>query len=81
MSRRLMRGAPGYTWNVEESAMARANSFPGEKSRRLDRVLVRSELWRPGAAELIGDRAISAGPPALFPSDHFGLFAKMSASE
>ncbi len=71
----LHPGKPGYTWDMEKSSMARAGAFPGESSRRLDRVLVASPKWQPGAARIIGDREIAKG---LFPSDHFGLVVELS---
>lgn len=63
---------PGFTWNIERSAMAKDGSFPSESSRRLDRILVRSPIWRPASATLLGDQPITPGS-AIFPSDHFGL--------
>lgn len=63
---------PGYTWNIEASPMAKAGSFPGEPSRRLDRILIRSDRWRPAAVRIVGDQPVSENG-ALFPSDHFGL--------
>jgi endonuclease/exonuclease/phosphatase family metal-dependent hydrolase len=72
-------GDPGFTWNIEKSAMARAGSFPGEPSRRLDRVLVRSKKWRPASAQVVGDKPVEVGRPELFPSDHFGLIAQLVA--
>ncbi len=68
---------PGFTWDIERSEMARAGSFTGEPSRRLDRVLLRSELWTGGSIEIIGDEPVHAGKLDLFPSDHFGLVATL----
>lgn len=64
---------PGFTWDIEKSRMARAESFPGEPSRRLDRVLYRSEQWQPTNAELLGTEPVSPKNKRLYPSDHFGL--------
>ena len=64
---------PGYTWDIERSAKARANSFPGEPSRRLDRILIRSSRWQPAAARMVGNQPVRPDQPAWFPSDHFGL--------
>ncbi|TAL34880.1 MAG: hypothetical protein EPN97_07825 [Alphaproteobacteria bacterium] len=69
----LKPGDPGYTWNIEKSDMARDSCFPGEPSRRLDRILVRSEVWKPKETRIIGDAPVIAGRKDLFPSDHFGL--------
>jgi len=75
----LHGAAPGFTWDIERNALARANSFPGEPSRRLDRVLLRSSRWRADAAEIIGDQPLRADDPLLFPSDHFGLLVRLRA--
>jgi endonuclease/exonuclease/phosphatase family metal-dependent hydrolase len=64
---------PGFTWNIEKSDMARDGGFPGETSRRLDRILVRSDVWKPKDIRIIGDEPIVPGKKELFPSDHFGL--------
>lgn len=68
--------APGFTWNMESSAMAKRGSFPSERSRRLDRVLVRSRVYEPASIRIVGDQPIDAAL-GLFPSDHFGLLAKL----
>ncbi len=75
--RRLHPHELGFTWDMERSEMARAGSFAGEKSRRLDRVLLRSELWEGGSIEIIGDEPVHPGKLDLFPSDHFGLLATL----
>lgn len=64
---------PGHTWNIETSDMAKKGSFPGEKSRRIDRILVRSKVWKPREVRIIGDQPVVEGKKDLFPSDHFGL--------
>jgi endonuclease/exonuclease/phosphatase family metal-dependent hydrolase len=69
----LKHGMPGFTWNIETSDMARKGSFPGEKSRRIDRILLRSALWQPKSIRIIGDQPVKPGDKTLFPSDHFGL--------
>ena len=66
----------GFTWDLERSEMARRGSFPGERSRRLDRILLRSRLWRPADVNIIGDRPVADGGP-VFPSDHFGLSGRI----
>jgi endonuclease/exonuclease/phosphatase family metal-dependent hydrolase len=73
----LRPGDPGYTWNIERSEMARAGSFVGEPSRRIDRILLRSRTWRPKAIEIIGDQPVEPGDRSLFPSDHFGLVGEI----
>lgn len=66
---------PGYTWNIEKSRMARAGSFVGEKSRRLDRILFRSKQWIPVSTVILGDEPVGPQKSRVFPSDHFGLLA------
>jgi len=62
----------GYTWNIEKSKMARDGSFPKEKSRRIDRILIRSKRAKPISANILGDKPLK-GKTDVFPSDHFGL--------
>jgi endonuclease/exonuclease/phosphatase family metal-dependent hydrolase len=69
---------PGFTWNIETSDMAKKGSFPGEKSRRLDRILIRSTVWKPKEIRIIGDEPLTSGKKDLFPSDHFGLVGVLS---
>jgi tyrosyl-DNA phosphodiesterase 2 len=71
--RALRPGEPGFTWNIEASDMARKGSFPGEKSRRIDRILLRSSIWRPKSIRIVGDQPVKPDDKSLFPSDHFGL--------
>lgn len=63
------------TWNIEKNPTARRNSYSGEPSRRIDRILVRSDVWRPSSAHLIGDAPVEGD---LFPSDHFGVSATLT---
>lgn len=74
-------GEPGFTWNIETSEMARAGSFKGERSRRIDRILIRSDAWRPADAQIVGDAPVTPGDRTLFPSDHFGLVAQFDLRE
>ena len=76
--RELYPKLPGYTWDIEKSRMARQESFPGEPSRRLDRVLFRSSHWTSTRAELLGTEPVSPKHKRLFPSDHFGLLVVFS---
>ncbi len=69
---------PGYTWNIEQSEMARVGSFPGEQSRRIDRILLRSDLYRGTAIDIIGNRPVHPDRHDLYPSDHFGLAATLT---
>ncbi|HVE41995.1 MAG TPA: endonuclease/exonuclease/phosphatase family protein [Planctomycetota bacterium] len=74
----LKPGDSGMTWNIEASDMAKKGSFPGEKSRRLDRILLRSSVWKPKEIRIIGDQPINPGKKDLFPSDHFGLLGVLA---
>lgn len=68
---------PGHTWDRQKSAMARRNSYLGEKSRRIDRVILRSQRWQPHRAALLGDQPLTRRRPVLFPSDHFALLVTL----
>jgi endonuclease/exonuclease/phosphatase family metal-dependent hydrolase len=68
----LYPGDPGLTWDRERNPWAKRNSYAGEPSRRLDRILIRSTRLEPEEAALIGIPA--RGRP---PSDHFGLRATL----
>ena len=72
----LRQGDSGFTWNIESSPMAKRGSFPGEQSRRIDRVLFRTATYRADEIRIVGDKPISADG-SLFPSDHFGLVATL----
>ena len=63
---------PGFTWNREISPMAKQGSFTNEKSRRLDRVLLKSDDFSPIKSTIIGNTPIT-NSKTLFPSDHFGF--------
>lgn len=71
----LRKGEAGFTWDNERSDMARLSPerFPGEESRRLDWILMRSEKWQPSEVQLVGDAPIKPENKRLFPSDHFGV--------
>jgi len=66
----------GFTWDIDRSGMARRGSFPGEGSRRLDRILLKSALWGPAEVHIIGDSPVAEGA-TVFPSDHFGLTGRI----
>ncbi|MBE7440661.1 MAG: endonuclease/exonuclease/phosphatase family protein [Spirochaetales bacterium] len=77
---RLRPGQPGYTWDMEKSWMARIYAFRGESSRRLDRILVRSDTFRPVAVSLVGESPLYFHRGSLFASDHFGVRGTISVS-
>jgi len=54
--------------------MDRKGSFPDEKSRRLDRILIKSKRVKPISANILGDKPLKE-ETEVFPSDHFGLQA------
>jgi endonuclease/exonuclease/phosphatase family metal-dependent hydrolase len=70
---KLHVGEAGFTWDIERSPMAKRGSFPGEPSRRLDRVLLRSPQWQAVQMTLLGTTPIAGTDGQLFPSDHFGV--------
>jgi endonuclease/exonuclease/phosphatase family metal-dependent hydrolase len=69
---------PGYTADIALNPMLAASS-KDKKSSRYDRVLVRSDVpgWEPESVELIGTEPIAPDRPDVFPSDHFGIFARL----
>ena len=70
----------GYTWNMEKNEMAKSGSFPNEKSRRLDRIFIRSKHLTPSRTEIIGNQEIEK-TKGLYPSDHFGLLGTVKVSK
>ncbi len=74
----LRPGHPGLTWDMDRSWMARRYAFAGEKSRRLDRILVRSTDWKPLDVRIIGDRPVPQGRGHFFGSDHFGVLGTLA---
>lgn len=71
--------APGFTVDSELNA-TRARKSERVRRERFDRILVRSSRVRPTQAVLVGTDRIRRETPDLFPSDHFGVFAKMALS-
>ena len=65
----------GFTWNKEKSAMARAGSFKKEKSRRLDRIFIRGKVLVKECT-ILRDQPVD-NAKTIFPSDHFGLTARI----
>jgi tyrosyl-DNA phosphodiesterase 2 len=72
----LRKKEPGFTEDTDVNRMLAA--MRDKKAVRYDRVLVRSGKpgWKPTAIELLGTEPISSAHPDVFPSDHFGLFAR-----
>lgn len=64
----------GYTWDIDQSHLARKNSFLLEKSRRLDKVYSRGNMLTPLTIEIVGKQSfVTPTGKILYPSDHFGL--------
>ena len=72
--RMLRPGQNGFTWDRRGNRGARKNSYPGETSRRLDRILVRSHHWRPRFVRLTGVRPYRRG---VHPSDHYAVVGEV----
>ncbi len=70
--RKVNAGDPGLTWNREANTWANRNSYDGEPSRRIDRILIRSSRLEPEEARMLG---LAPAPFAdgRHPSDHFGV--------
>lgn len=67
----------GYTWDIEQSPMAARGSYPGEPSRRLDRIFLNSHQFKPLKSQIIGNSPTKAAV-TVYPSDHFGLITWLS---
>jgi len=67
---------PGYTFS-EDNPM-RKDMPPGK--RRIDRILVKSSLWTPKSAKILGDKVFLESMPQLRPSDHYGVAATFTPS-
>lgn len=68
---------PGYTEDTERNIM-RLLQTEKPKRARFDRVLVRSASpgWRAEDIRLLGTEPIDPRLPKVFPSDHFGVWAR-----
>ena len=69
---------PGFTIDTDINTM-RLEQKGEPKKVRFDRILVRSGSpgWRPEDIWLLGTDPLSETNPAVFPSDHFGLMARL----
>jgi tyrosyl-DNA phosphodiesterase 2 len=74
----LHPGAAGYTVDTDVNTM-RYQAKGHADQKRIDRVFLRSERWRPAAIELVGTASIDAA--GTFPSDHFGLEVTLATGE
>jgi poly(A) polymerase len=75
----LRPGEEGWTRDSSRNPMLQRAS--GERRQRLDRVLLRDVAgrWNPTEIRLLGTEPYDDWSPELRPSDHFGLFARLSA--
>ena len=80
--RAVRRDAPGYTEDTDVNRM-RLLHKNREKRARFDRVLLRSARpgWRPLSIRRLGMEPVTAAEPGLFPSDHFGLCARLARAD
>lgn len=50
----LKPGEKGYTWDMKKNILAWRNAYRGERSRRIDRILVKSDLLKPNEIKIVG---------------------------
>ena len=67
---------PGLTYDIERNPLARANAFAAEPSRRLDRILLSSDLTPLAVGLVRPEPGPGTGRPP--PSDHFGVWADIT---
>ncbi|HSH74800.1 MAG TPA: hypothetical protein VLA09_03865, partial [Longimicrobiales bacterium] len=75
-----VRPEEGFTVDTEENEM-RGRGTEERKRVRFDRILIRSPSARPVAARLVGTKSIRGSKPKLYPSDHFGVFARLDLTK
>lgn len=75
----LRPGEAGWTKDSARNPML--HRAAGERRQRLDRVLLRdlAGRWNPIEIRLLGTEPYDDWSPELRPSDHFGLFARLTA--
>lgn len=77
----LRHDEPGYTQDTAANPML-ARAKKAEKRVRIDRLLLRSDgpaRWKARSIELLGT-APAGGRGDLYPSDHFGLLARLAST-
>jgi len=62
---------PGFTYNLENNALAHKNALYRENSRRLDRIFYTGNFFTINSITLLGTKSPT-------PSDHYGLIAKFN---
>lgn len=75
--RALRPDEPGYTEDTDVNLM-RWDSKPKRRQVRFDRVLVKGDTWAASDIELLGTEPISPETPRIFPSDHFGVWCRLT---
>lgn len=75
---RLSPADPGFTSDTTRNRMTFLHKGR-EKHARIDRFFLRSpaRTWAPREIRLLGTEPISPEQPEVFPSDHFGLLARL----
>lgn len=69
---------PGLTWNQEENPLALRFKFDGERSRRLDYILLYESAWKLAGINLVGtEKVLQYQGEAIPPSDHYGVMAEL----
>jgi len=69
----------GFTEDTSINLM-RWDAKPKKRQVRFDRVLLKGFRWRAESIELLGTQPISRDLPRVFPSDHFGVTCRISAT-
>jgi len=69
----------GWTENTDINVM-RYKINPQDKHVRYDRILLKSQKWKPLSIELVGTKPVSPDHKDIFPSDHFGLLATIDCT-
>lgn len=74
--KKLYPNDPGFTYDMDNPIR---NDMPKIK-RRIDRILVKSKLWEPKEACLLGNQIFIESIPNLRPSDHYGVMSRLSCT-
>jgi tyrosyl-DNA phosphodiesterase 2 len=75
----LRPDADGFTEDTTINLM-RLDSKNEHRQVRFDRILLKGHQWVGVGIELLGTAPISAAHPRVFPSDHFGVWCKLTSS-
>ncbi len=75
--RARQRRAAGFTWDTRRNPLAQSNGYATEKSRRLDRILLRGPL-RPLRSSIVLARPFRAADGQRWcPSDHYAVLSSI----